>query len=237
MFAIVLFIAFTNAANTTTTTTTAARPVVTSPSVVSVRPDGWRDDWAWRDGWRGDWGWDARVEDPYWGWQNDLAWRGAYDPAWTVAAPVTTWAAPATTWAAPAATWAAAPLAGTWDPAWRGDAWAPETVSVREVPSTGRWANTDWHNADAWASPVAFEAPWGYRGDSWIDSWDGPWDRPGFDGPWDLNDRWGVRGAPIVSAARPVATVAAPVRTTVAAPAKPVATTATTTTAAAKTRR
>jgi hypothetical protein len=208
------------------------------PALVDWNRDGvfdWRDDWAVRPGWRGAWDWNG---DGIIDWRDDWAANGArpWNGDWIRADwnrdGVLDWQ---DGWRQLDNYWAG----GSWDPAWRGEGWRPETVSVREVPAYGNWQDTDWRSV---------EGPWDTFG--WGGSWVADWNR---DGVIDWKDDWawregltGFRSGPelvnvrevpsgFVGAAPVTQRVAAPVTQRVAAPvtqraAAPAARTATTTT-------
>jgi len=141
---------------------------------------------------------------------------------------------------------------GTWDSAYRGEGWRPETVSVREVPS-GFYEDTTWTNVEGpwdsfgWGGAVV--ADWNRDGViDWKDdlAWRGvgvggtelvsvrevtaPGAATTFGGPVST-----VRGAP-VSTVRATTAAAVPVTTTTST-VKPAATTTRTTTATTSSRR
>lgn len=169
-------------------------PVVVQAPVVEAPIVGWRDDWHVRPGWRGayDWNRDGVID-----WRDDLAWGGykGWQGDWVRA----DWNRDGKLdakdgWRRLSGEW----TVGTWDPTWRGDGWRPETVSVREVPATTKWTDSDWHTVEDWALPA-----WGWEQPAW--GWEQPawgWEQP----------TWGLR-APVAATAKPVTTTK-PVSTT-----------------------
>eukprot|EP00345_Euplotes_harpa_P018003 CAMPEP_0168339872 /NCGR_PEP_ID=MMETSP0213-20121227/13726_1 /TAXON_ID=151035 /ORGANISM="Euplotes harpa, Strain FSP1.4" /LENGTH=246 /DNA_ID=CAMNT_0008345999 /DNA_START=35 /DNA_END=775 /DNA_ORIENTATION=+ len=132
--------------------TTVAAPITT----VGAAPFAWNDDWVVRDGWRGayDWNRDGIID-----WRDDLAvsglsgFRGDWVRADWNRDGVIDWK---DGWRR---------LGGDWnvltrDPSWRGNGWHPETISVKEVPTSASLKDTEWRTFEYGPQVLVAPAHW-----------------------------------------------------------------------------